>query len=223
MEHITVNGKRKQSGYIFITVMVMVVILSISMGALTQSWTYRVQRMKENELLFRGRQYARAIRSFYQIHKRYPFKLEELEQTKPRLIRKLWKDPMVENGEWRLIYLDDIRSGRDQQKKLPTPGLRVVGVDGEAVEQPPEEVGEPDGEGAEADSGITFSEGFGESPGRVGQIVGVASRSRKTAFVSYQKGKVYADWRFLGIMDMSDSLRRLGNRSYNPVSSKEAR
>lgn len=218
------NGRKGgQTGYIFITVLVMVVILSISMGALTRSWTYRVQRMNENELLFRGKQYARAIRSFYQIHKRYPFKLEELEQTKPRLIRKLWKDPMMADGKWRLIYLDDIRSGRTQQKTLPTPGLRVVGVDGEAVEPQPEPPGEFAEDEASEESGITFSEGFGDNTGRVGQIVGVASRSRKTAYVSYQKGKVYADWRFIGIMDMSESLRRLGNRSYNPVSSKEAR
>ncbi len=202
----------------FVSALIVVVLMGIGMAVLTKSWTYRVHRMKENELLFRGQQYSRAIRSYYQTHRRYPFKLEELMQVKPRVLRKLYEDPMTEGGSWGLVYLDDLQSGRTTKPSTQgMPALRVVGVDGNPVapvEPPvvPENLAEAPTE-AEEDSGTT----------RVGQIVGVYSRSRRTAFRSFQKGKVYADWKFLGIMDSSESLKRMRMGSYNPALAKEAK
>jgi len=151
-----------QKGYMFITVLVVVVILSISMGVLMKSWSYRTKRMKENELLFRGKQYARAIQQYYQTHRRYPYTLEELSRTKPRMIRQLWKDPMTKNGEWGLVYLSDVQSGKlvaeKARKLLPT--LRVEGRD-----EPPSE------------PNLSSMNTEEHSRKLKGQIVGVYSRS----------------------------------------------
>ena len=216
----TMNGRlQSQKGYIFVSALVIVVLMGISMAVLTKSWTYQVNRMKEEELLFRGQQYARAIRSYYQTHRRYPFKLEELMDVRPRMMRRLYEDPMTESGEWGLVYLDDIQSGRSAKPRATTPpALRVVGVDGSPVDAEPEETGPVNLEGDEQDTAEESDAGTG----KVGQIVGVYSRSRKTAFRDFQKGKVYADWKFLGIMDASDTLKRMGMGSYNPALAKEA-
>ena len=220
MAHTTMNGNgRTEKGYMFASVMVMVVLLGISMGMLAKSWTYQVHRMKENELLFRGNQYARAIRSYYQTHRRYPYKLEELMQVRPRVLRKLYEDPMTSGGEWGMVYLDDIHSGvaAKPQAELPA-ALRVVGVDGAPIEPAPVEP-----EPSVSESGLeTENDVETEPSAKVGQIVGVYSRSRQSAFRNFQKGKVYADWKFLGIMDASDSLKRMGMGSYNPALAKEA-
>ncbi|NOY24106.1 MAG: type II secretion system protein [Acidobacteria bacterium] len=191
---------RNRKGYMFITVLVAVVILSISMAVLLKSWSYRTKRMKENELLFRGKQYARAIQHYYQIHRRYPYTLEELTRTKPRMIRQLWKEPMTKNGEWGLVFLSDVQSGRlasEKARKL-LPMLRVVGRD-EIPEQP---------------TPVATEEHSGKMKG---QIVGVYSRSKDIPFLNYQKGKMYSDWKFMGIINRGNGFRKLRMGTYNPV------
>ncbi|NOZ13385.1 MAG: hypothetical protein GXO69_07020 [Acidobacteria bacterium] len=159
--------------------------------------------MKENELLFRGEQYARAIQHYYQIHLRYPYKLKELVDSKPRMIRKLYKDPMTKSGKWGLIYLSDVQSGRlaaeKARKLLPT--LRVVGRDEDILPQPEQQVGET----AEQNRKIR------------GQIVGVYSKSKDIPFLNYQKGKMYSDWKFLGIINRGRGFRKLRMGTYTPV------
>ncbi len=190
-----------QKGYIFITVLVVVVILSISMGVLLKSWTYRVKRMNENELLFRGKQYARAIQRYYQTHRRYPYTLEELARTRPRMIRQGWKDPMTKNGEWGLIYLSDVQSGKMEAEKARKllPALRVVGRD-----EPP----------SQSESPAVMEE---QSQKMKGQVVGVYSRSKDIPFLNYQKGKMYSDWKFMGIINRGNGFRKLRMGTYNPV------
>lgn len=185
----------------FITVLVVVVILSISMSVLLKTWTYRVKRMNENELLFRGKQYAKAIQRYYQIHRRYPYTLEELAMTRPRMIRQQWKDPMTKNGEWGLIFLSDVQSGKlaaEKARKL-LPILRVVGRD-----EPP----------LQPESPAAMEE---QSRKMRGQIVGVYSRSKDIPFLNYQKGKMYSDWKFMGIINRGNGFRKLRMGTYNPV------
>ncbi|MBL0311195.1 MAG: hypothetical protein IPP78_00490 [Holophagaceae bacterium] len=66
--------------------------------------TTEVQREQEAELIFRGESIAKAIRIFAAKSGRYPMSLMELDTVKPRIIRKIYKDPMTESGEWDLIY-----------------------------------------------------------------------------------------------------------------------
>ena len=63
-----------------------------------------VRREQEAELIFRGESIAKAIRIFAAKSGRYPNALTELETVRPRIIRKVYKDPMTESGEWDLIY-----------------------------------------------------------------------------------------------------------------------
>ncbi|HEX2251775.1 MAG TPA: hypothetical protein VHQ65_00740, partial [Thermoanaerobaculia bacterium] len=50
------------------------------------AWSKMAQREKEEELIFRGLQYAEAIRVFQRKFGRYPTRLEELIEVEPRKI-----------------------------------------------------------------------------------------------------------------------------------------
>jgi type II secretory pathway pseudopilin PulG len=86
-----------------VVLMVAVTILMVLTAAALPMWSQAMKREKEAELIFRGWQYAEAIRVFQQRHGRLPTRLQELIEVKPRSIRKLWKDPMTESGEWGLV------------------------------------------------------------------------------------------------------------------------
>lgn len=97
-------GGRSEAGYNMVILMVAVTILTILTAAALPMWSHAMQREKEEELIFRGWQYAEAIRLFQQRQGRYPTRLQELIEVHPRSIRKLWTDPMTENGEWGLVF-----------------------------------------------------------------------------------------------------------------------
>ncbi len=92
----------KKEGYILIILMIVVFIMCIGFLVAIPIWKTQMQREKEEELIFRGKQYVEAIR-LYQM--KYPGSfaksLEELLEEK--CLRKLYKDPMSKHGEWNII------------------------------------------------------------------------------------------------------------------------
>jgi len=61
-----------------------------------------VQREKEEELIFRGKQYAEAVRLYAQKNPgRFPSSFKELLEKK--CIRKLFRDPFGPDGQWNVI------------------------------------------------------------------------------------------------------------------------
>jgi len=65
----------------------------------------QVQREKEAELIFRGKQYVEAIRIF-QIKNpgAFPKSLDDLiRDREKRCIRRLYRDPMTQDGKWNVI------------------------------------------------------------------------------------------------------------------------
>ena len=89
----------------------MVVIMGIMLGAVGQSMRVIMQRDKEKELIFRGLQYRDAIERWSR--KGVPLKdLKDLvepavssniDRSKDRLLRKLYKDPMTADGKWKTL------------------------------------------------------------------------------------------------------------------------
>ena len=94
---------RSDSGCTLVALVVLVTIMNVLVAAALPSWSKVIQRQKEEELIFRGLQYAEAIRVFQIRHGRLPVKLEELLEVEPRSIRQLWRDPFNEEGGWGLI------------------------------------------------------------------------------------------------------------------------
>jgi len=92
----------KEKGYMLIVLMVAIFVMAIGLLVAVPVWQTQVQREKEEELIFRGNQYLEAVRLF-QMKKpgSFPKSLDEL--LKEKCIRKLFKDPMTDHGEWDLI------------------------------------------------------------------------------------------------------------------------
>jgi hypothetical protein len=103
------KARSKQGGYalllvVFLTALVVVGTMSIGLRILTQG-----RREKEQEMIWRGKQYTRGIKLYYRKLGRFPNSMDDLVKPKVgnlRFMRQAYKDPMnKEDGSWRLIYV----------------------------------------------------------------------------------------------------------------------
>lgn len=113
------RARRGEEGYNLIILMVLVTVMNIMVAAALPSWSHFAKREKESELIFRGMQYAEAIRIFQQRHGRLPIRLEELIEVEPRSIRQLYSDPMSEVGRWGLLIQAAQPAGRGRNQGRP--------------------------------------------------------------------------------------------------------
>jgi hypothetical protein len=102
------TAQRGEQGYALLLVLFLLALLALgTMAAMPNSIT-NGQREKEQEMVWRGRQYVRGIRLYYQKLHRFPTQLEDLYKPKTgiRFMRQPFKDPMNQvDGSWRLIYV----------------------------------------------------------------------------------------------------------------------
>jgi len=103
---------REQQGFTYLGVLILVAILSLALAATGIVWSQAQQRDQERQLLFIGRQFVRAIGSYYNESpgtvKRYPASLEALLEDKRHLamkrhLRQLYRDPFTRARAWRLV------------------------------------------------------------------------------------------------------------------------
>lgn len=82
-------------------------VMSVLLGVALPTWSQMIRREKEEELIFRGNQYARALSRYQRTRPgAAPASLDEL--IKERLLRKKFKDPLApdKDGEFQLLYLN---------------------------------------------------------------------------------------------------------------------
>jgi type II secretory pathway pseudopilin PulG len=92
----------KEKGYTLIILLFALFVMSIGLLVAVPVWETQIQREKEEELIFRGKQYVEAIRLFQTKNPgSFPKTFDELVEEK--CIRKLYTDPMTEDGEWNII------------------------------------------------------------------------------------------------------------------------
>ena len=94
-----------ERGYTLVALLVGITVMSILVAAVLPLASAEAQRTKEDELIFRGLQYAEGIRVFRKRFGRYPTSLKEMLDVKPRSLRKLWKAPMTGQADWVTITL----------------------------------------------------------------------------------------------------------------------
>jgi hypothetical protein len=90
------------------------------------------KRSDEAELKFRLKAYKSGIEKFHELFRRYPSKLEELitVSPNPRVLRELYKDPMSENGKWKIVHFNDgilIRNIQSPSKEVSIDGTKYSG------------------------------------------------------------------------------------------------
>jgi len=97
-------GPGVRRGYVVIMLMMAVFTISVGLLVAVPVWRTELRREKEEELIFRGKQYVEAVRIYVQKNPgRYPAIRSELLDEK--CIRKLYKDPLGPNGEWNVILV----------------------------------------------------------------------------------------------------------------------
>src|SRR5271165_460481 len=101
---------RGESGYALLLVSFMTAILIIATLATGLYVKTEAKREKEEEMIWRGKQYVRGIKLYVRKNSgRFPTSLDDL--TKPGVgniyyMRQAFKDPMnKEDGSWRLLYV----------------------------------------------------------------------------------------------------------------------
>src|ERR1700720_3815215 len=121
---------RGEQGYVLLVFILFSALLMVSLSMMIPKAVFEGQRDKEEELIFRGLQYQRAIQLFVRKVHRYPNSVDELVKTNGiRFLRKRYKDPMTKEGEWRLIHLgpngvfvDALTSASNPLAASPPPG-----------------------------------------------------------------------------------------------------
>ena len=101
-------AKRGQEGYALVMLLFFLALLVLSMAAAAPTVMNEIRRDREEEMVWRGKQYVRGIRLFYQKMHRFPAELDDLTKPKSglRFMRQAYKDPMNQvDGSWRSIYL----------------------------------------------------------------------------------------------------------------------
>ena len=174
------SGKERGSaGFTMVALVIGMLILTITIAAVGPALGMIGRREREQELMFRGKQYARAIGLFQRRYGRYPNTLKELYENNPRTIRKLWKDPMCDCGDWYLLILNSPDAN-------PLSGMGVP-----AALAPPGRLRTPTPTPTPPPAGS-----FG-TPQSAGPIVGVRSKVHKESLTAWRGQTYYDQWRFI--------------------------
>ena len=97
-----------EEGYALVLIMFFLALLVLSTVVAAPTVISSIQREREAEMVWRGKQYTRGIRMYYMKMRRFPTSLDDLTTAKNniRFMRKAYKDPMnSEDGSWRLVYV----------------------------------------------------------------------------------------------------------------------
>jgi type II secretory pathway pseudopilin PulG len=98
-------NRRNDAGFSLAALMFIATAVSIVLSAAYPAYKMQVKRQTEEELIFRGEEYARAIQKFYRKFGVYPPSIDALVQTNGlRFLRRVYKDPIT-GKDFRLISI----------------------------------------------------------------------------------------------------------------------
>jgi type II secretory pathway pseudopilin PulG len=195
-------------------------LLLIALTVVLPSVYQEGRREREDETIFRGTQYARAVARFRRQFNRFPVSMKELLQTNGmRFLRKEYADPLDPKGKWRIIHINasgvlldsknqPLLNNLNVRNTSPGLGQSTPGTTG-TVLGAPDQTGSQGGFGgsgsswpAEAASQTSFgptSSFFGSENQVQGVfIAGVAPTSHHDSIKVWNKHYRYDEWEFLG-------------------------
>jgi type II secretory pathway pseudopilin PulG len=108
-EEFSAPRRRRDGGAMLLAVLFMMAMMVIVALAVAPSLIQQAKRDREEEMIHRGTEYARAIKKYYKKFGRYPANLEQLDNTNQmRFLRRQFKDPLTKDGKWKLLHAGDI-------------------------------------------------------------------------------------------------------------------
>ena len=100
------SARNRESGYALLFIFLTAAIVGITLYAAMPRVAFEAQRDREELLIDRGEQYKRGIQLYYRKFKKYPVKMEDLENSNgQRFLRNTYVDPITGKSEWRLIHV----------------------------------------------------------------------------------------------------------------------
>jgi type II secretory pathway pseudopilin PulG len=185
-----------ERGYAMAVLLVALSIMAVMLTVVMPVWKHAGQREKEEELVFRGKQYVHAIGLFQRkFANTYPPTIDVLVEQ--RFLRKKFKDPITNDD------FVPILAGQSLPGSAPgTAG--GTGAQGAAGRGPTAQPGQPNQPGRAGQPGqVAQPGGRGTSPigtpggGTTGGISGVTSKSKDTSIRLYNGRSHYNEWAFV--------------------------
>jgi len=213
------RARSKESGYVLLAVMLTLTLMLIALSVEAPRIAQQIKRDKEEEMIHRGKDYATAVKRF--VHKnggRYPVSVEQLENTNHiRFLRKKYVDPMTGESDWKMVHVGEA------EIKIPAPNPGLSGGGGQnpglgggtpgapgtnpPAGPPPSGLAQPQnpltgqqpnqsGSTGQLGSLTTSGIGNGQTVGG-GQIMGVASVSKRHSIKEFNDKDEYDQWYFV--------------------------
>ena len=111
-------------GFTIVGLLIAVAAINVALGVAMTTWVEIDRRAREAELIWRGNQYVRAIACYRaEGGGALPDKIEDLLEN--NCIRRLFKDPMTRDGEWRVLRVSDLAALQAAQGTEATPGTAI--------------------------------------------------------------------------------------------------
>ena len=177
-----------EKGYVLVSVMLLITVMIIAMSMQITSIVQQIKRDREEELVYRGKDYARAIKRFFHKQGVYPSSVDQLLKTNNlRFLRKKYKDPITGEEEWHMVRLGEA------QVKIPAPNPNMSNT---LTQSPPPGGINPKGkEGGDGGTGTLKTSPIGSGPTLGGPpIIGVASNSKGEGIKSFNEKTHYNEW-----------------------------
>jgi hypothetical protein len=178
-----------KQGYTILIVVFAVFLITLGLMVAFPVWQTQIQRESEEELIFRGKQYVEAVRVFQVKNPgRFPRSFDELLEEK--CIRRLFTDPMTEDGRWNVILLQQQPPGRaGRRARAPRPARKRPG------QARAEQAGRPDSQAPTPQKVLIAPQGVLDAIDNP-QIIGVVSTDTRNSIRIYNNQTTYDKWLF---------------------------
>lgn len=172
-------------GYAMAALLVAMSVMAVLMSALLPVWTHMATREKEEELIFRGNQYARAIGLFQRKFANTPPPTLDV-LVEQRFLRKKYKDPITKEDFQPLFANQAMPTSPGGPSTPQTKGQQSPGSEARQLVQP------------QTQNRQLIQAGFGSTGATgAGGIVGVTSKSTDTSIKVYNGRTKYNEWAFV--------------------------
>jgi len=220
---------RRERGYVLLTLLLTASLLVIAAAVVAPMITLQIRRDQEEELIHRGMEYRRAIRSYAKHTGNFPLTLDQLEHASGnRYLRRRYKDPIT-GKDFRLLHMNDIAApgASSNTAGMPSGGSAntTAGIfsNASSTETDPQDStagqdtqtpskGSPAPQAAASSTALSSGAVFGG-----GAIMGVASFSPKKTIREFNHKNHYKDWLFFYSANYDGSVEVKGPTPSTPV------
>lgn len=213
---------RNRRGYVLLSVMLLIALMLIAMAVEAPRIAQQIQRGKEEELVHRGKEYAKAVKKYHRKMGAFPTSIEQLENTNHiRFLRKRYKDPITGEDNWKLVHVGEAEIPLPQGANPGLPGSGNPSLKGGTFTNPGGSGGQQGGStglspAPSGQTGLLGSQPPANQPGGAGNlgslttsgigngqqfggggIIGVVSVSKKSGIKEFHDSSEYDEWLFV--------------------------